>query len=350
MSDLTLATRELFERTVHEQVFMRSPVIEKLLKRNKVTYSGGKTIDSLVDTAEMTELGQAYTPNTALTDEKKDFLAKPSFSWKYYQMPMKYGVDEYTQNITAGDEEQLLDLAAFLVKKGQRGIKLALERMIFNVDPETNTGSETGTADGSKFFQSLLSALDHDVTTYGGLSRTFASATNGYWHGADPEGAYLGVTTSSQGTAYNISMSNIRKWVIPIREYMETPSDLYIMMCPSLFNKFRAEYEARVSFKAGDTQGSTNFDELQFDKYTLASIPYMENGGSGISYMYNWVFMLNLADWELRIHNKRNFEMTEFTWQGDRSNGYDAWLARIMLVGNFICWKPNGSMYLQEVS
>jgi hypothetical protein len=52
----------------------------------------------------------------------------------------------------------------------------------------------------------------------------------------------------------------------------------------------------------------------------------------------------------LRIHTSRDFQMTDFVWQGDRVNGYDKWLARILVAGNLVCWKPNGSMWLNNVT
>ena len=352
LDDLSLATRELFVRSVKHQVFMATPVLEELERRSKVTYSGGKYIERLVDTDEVDDLGQAYTANEALTDGKKDTLEKPRFDFKLYQHPMKYDVDEYLKNHNAGNEEQLLDLASFLVKKSQRGIRLALRNMMYNVNPKTRSGSETGVADGSKFFQSLLSALDHDVTTYGTLSRTLGS-TGGWWCGADPASRPdVSGISSTQNTATNISVANFRKWLIPIEEYMESMSDLYVVMCPTLWNKLRAELEAKGQLKDGLNQEKLKYGIQAFsiDGAQIVKDPYLENGYGTSGTTENWVFILNLNDWEMRIHNDRNFKQTEFKWQGENANGYDYWLARILLSGNMMCWKPNGSMWLQNVS
>jgi len=350
-NDLSLATRELFLRTVKAQTFMRMPVLEELLKRDKITYRGGKYIEALIDIAEMTELGQAYTVNEALTDGKKDMLQKPRFTWKYYQVPLRYDVDEYLQNHTASsDDIKLLDLAEFLTKKAHRGMRLGLRAMMYNVDPMTNTGSETGVGDSSKFFQSFLSALDHDVTTYGNVSRTFGNASTGYWHGSDPTGRPDVVSSSTQNTEYNISIANLRKWLIPIYEYMETPDDLYIVMCPTLWNKLRAELEAYGQFDLDKDSLKYGIQKFWIDGHQCVSDPWLENGYGTSGTTENWVFKLNLADWEMRFHTERNFKMSDFKWQGENTNGYDQWLARLMLAGNFMCWKPNGSMWLQNVS
>ena len=83
-----------------------------------------------------------------------------------------------------------------------------------------------------------------------------------------------------------------------------------------------------------------------FDGHEVVSVPYLQTSST----MKTWVFILNLQYWELRIHNQRNFNMTGFKWQGDVANGYDYWLARIMVQGNLMCWKPNSSMWLSNIS
>jgi hypothetical protein len=352
LNDLSIATRELFVRTVKHQVYMQTPVLEELQRRSQITYSGGKYIERLVDTDEVNSLAQAYTTNEALSDGKKDTLEKPRFLFKLLQQPMKYDVDEYLQNHNASSEEQLLDLASFLVEKSQRGIKLALRNMMYNVTPDGVTGSESGTSDSSKYFSSLISALDHNSGTaknYGNISRSFTN--NAFWMGSDPLGRPDAITSSSQGTATNVSIANFRKWLVPIEQYMEKMSDLYVVMCPTLWNKLRAELEAK-----GQHQ-SLNADKLKYgihqfeiDGAQIVKDPYLEHGYGTGGTTENWVFVLNLRDWELRIHKDRNMKQTEFKWQGEIANGHDYWLARILCSGNLCCWKPNGSMWLNNVS
>jgi hypothetical protein len=339
-ADLTKATRELFIRSLKNQVFRKTPVVEEIMRRNKITYSGGKFIERLVDTDEIDDLMQEYAANTALTDDKKTTLDKPRFTWKYAQLPLRYDVDEYTQNILAGSEEQLLDLADHLVKKGQRATKLWLEKKIFN------NGSTTGVGDNTVTFQSLVSALDSD-TTYGTLTRNLSSGIRDWWQGADPADLTQNITSSSQATETNITISNIRKWVTEtdVSHYMEGVDDITIVMCPTLYNKLRAEMEAKLIYKpSGDTQ-KQGFQKMELDGYTIVSSSFLQTTAT----MKKWVFILNMSDWELRIHSARNFKMTDFKWQGEYANGHDYWLARILISGNFMCWKPNGSMFLSNV-
>lgn len=342
MSDLTDATRELFVRSLKKEVFLRMPFYETLERRGQITFKGGKYIERLTDMDEMDDLAQAYTTNEVLTDEAKDFLAKPRFTWKKFQIPLRYSGDVEIQNADAGNEEQLLDLVDQLVQKAQRAARLKMMKNTFNA------GSVTGRSDTQKEFQSLVSALDHDVT-YGTLTRTLSTNTRNWWQGADPQGLTTGGITSTQGTATNLTISNLRKWIneTSVAHYMEAKSDLLILMCPTLFNKLRAEMESKAIYKGevGDTM-SQGFNKMILDGHTIVDVPYLQESDT----TKLWLFILNMNDWELRISSARNFKMTEFDWQAKYTNGVDYFLSRIFVAGNLICWKPNGNIWLSNVS
>jgi hypothetical protein len=340
-ADLTKATRELFVRSLVDQVYYRTPFIEELQRRRQITHTAGKYIERLIDTDEIDDLMQVYTANSALTDAKKTTLEKPRFTWRLWQLPLRYDVDEELQNVHGGKEITLLNLAKHLVTKGQRACKLWLDKQVFN------NGSTTGIADGTvTSLQSLVSGLDHDVT-YGTISRTWSTGTNDYWQGADPSGLNESVSTSGQGTAYNLTKANIRKWVneTDVAHHMEGADDLMILMCPTLWNKLAAQFEAHLEYKPGSKQ-SQGIRSMIFDGHEIVSVPYLQT----TSTMKTWLFILNLRHWELRIHSMRNMKMTDFKWQGENANGYDYHLARILGQGNLVCWKPNSSMWLSNVS
>lgn len=341
MSDLSNATRELHVRSLVDQVFYQMPVLEELQRRSQITYTGGTTIKRLVDTAEIDDQGQEYTENEPLTDAKTDTLEKPSFNWKKAQLPLRYGVDEELQNVEAMEEIQLLDLAKHLVTKGHRGAKLRLNKQIWN------EGSETAVADSGKKFLSIISALDHD-STYGGLARTFSTNTRDWWQGADPAGLNEVVSSSNQDTAYNLTLFNLRKWIneTSVAHNMEQEDDLYICMCPTLWDKLAAEMESRVGgYKPSDHQRQ-GIRKMDLDGHQVVSVPYLQKSST----TKQWLTILNMRYWELRIHKRRNFKLTDFKWQGDQTNGYDFWLARILWSGNFVCWKPNSSLWLSNVN
>lgn len=342
-SDLTKATRELFIRSLVDEVYMATPVVEELQRRRQVSYKGGTYIERLTDNGTTEDLVQEYVVGMPLVDQKSTSLQKPRFTWKMATMPLRYDVDEYLQNATAGDEEQLLDLVSHLTEKGHDGVRRYLCKKIFN------SGSATGVADGATGFQSLVSALDHDVT-YGTRTRSFSGGTNDSWQGADPAGLNESVTSSSQGTATNLTVANLRKWISEssIAHNMKTANDLYICMCPTLYNKLRAQMEARTVGYPAPANGtaSQKLTKMVLDGHTITSVPYLQT----TSTMKTWVFILNMRYWEMRIHTARNFNMTPFKWQAENSNGYDMWLSRIMWAGNLVCWKPNSSMWLSNVS
>lgn len=339
-ADLTKATRELFVKSLVDQVYMKTPFIEELQRRRQITHSAGKYIERLVDTDEIDDLMQEYTSQQALTDQKKTTLDKPRFTWKLAQMPLRYDVDEELQNVHGGSEITLLNLANHLTTKGQRAVKLWLMKKAFN------TGSTTGVGDSATGPQSLVSALDAD-TTYGTVSRSFSGGTNDWWQGADPSGLGSVITSSTQGTATNFTRDNIRKWVneTDIAHYMEGTDDLMVLCCPTLWNKLAAQMESHLEYKAGMKQ-SQGIRSMVFDGHEIVSVPYLQTSST----MKTWVFILNLRHWELRVHSKRNMKMTAFKWQGENANGYDYWLARILWSGNLVCWKPNSSMFLSNVS
>jgi hypothetical protein len=243
-ADLTKATRELFVRSLVNQVMYRTPIIERLQRQDQITFDGGLDIRRLVDTDTIDDTVQEYTVNEALTDQKKTTLEKPVFKWKYNQMPLRYDADEYTENILTSDSEiQLLDLAEHLVKTGQRDMRRYLETVVFN------KGSTTPHTDSGKPFQSLISALDSD-NTYGTISRSISAGTNDWWQGADPNDLTINISASNQDTATNLTVANTRKWVAEtdVMHYMETPQELSYAMCPTLFNKLRAETESKLIY------------------------------------------------------------------------------------------------------
>lgn len=341
-ADLTKATRSAFDRTLENMVFYQTPVVEEVKRRNQITESGGTTYERLVDTDEIDDLMQEYSANDVLTDEKKTTLEKPHFHRKYAQLPLRYDIDEYTQNIHAGNEEQLLDLAQFLTTKGQRATKLWLSKSIWNKASTTTTNCDT-----AKPFQSIPDALNHDAA-YGNITRTYGT-TGAYWQGADPAALNENIAAagSAQDTATNLTIANLRKWIneTDVAHHMESPEDLYITMCPTLYNKIIAEMEAKVIYKPATYQRQ-GVIKCELDGHQIVSVPYLQKDSETRA----WVTILNMRYWELRMSRMRNFAMTPFEWQGKNANSYDYWLARIMIAGNFMCWKPNANLWLTSVT
>ncbi len=344
MADLNLATRELFIRSLVHEVYQRSPILDDLQKRNQIIVRGGKTIDRNVIKDDLESLAQDYSENDVLTDEAKDQLVKPSFPWKRFQLPLRYSGETEIQNANAGREEQLTDLPRFLAEQAHDGVRLHLMKLIFN------EGSTTGVAQTADQFQSIVSALDFDVS-YGGITRTGASGVANYWQasqatGTTPNPAEGSTLTDVQGTATVMSLANLRTWRIGVQQYTKTKDDLLYVMCPTLFNKVRNELETRNIYRpVGDTSVQ-GFNKMEFDGHNIVDVPYLESSST----MKKWVFILNLRYWTLYINAARNYKMTPFAWQGKYANGHDYYLSRLLVAGNFVCWKPNANLMLTNVT
>ena len=153
-TDLEKATRELFVRSYVDQIHMRTPFLEELQRRHQVTHKAGKYIERLIDTDDVDDLVQTYTVNDSLTDDRKETLEKPRFTWRKSQIPVRWDADEELENFEGDEDTQLLDLSEFLIGKCQKGMRKWFAKQIFN------NGSTTPIADGdTSNWQSLISAL-----------------------------------------------------------------------------------------------------------------------------------------------------------------------------------------------
>jgi hypothetical protein len=350
--NLSTITRDLVRRTIHTQVFRRLAFLDELKKRTQIVTHGGTAITSIADYAEVDDLAQAYSTDEQLTDGEKTTLAKPSWNWKKVQIPMKYDGDVEIQNINAGNEEQLVDLAEYIANKAQRGIKIKLEKMLAQEGTET---FDTDYDDDGKNFNSIVHALLHEDTAttgkYGGLARDISAGLRNWWQGADPGSIFQNVAegtaaSSTQNTAVDLNMASIRKWIIPVQHSIEAKKDLMLVMCPTLYNKFKAELMSYMMYEGATDTANVGFNKMYFDGHQIADWDYLETSST----MKNWVFVLNLATWELHFNSARNFKSTPFKWCGELPGGFDYYLARILLAGNCICTQPNANMFLRNVS
>lgn len=348
--NLAVATRDLIRGGVQEEVYRRMAFIDELQKRKQIITSGGTAISKNVDYAEVDDLAQSYKTGEALTDGEKTMLAKASFNWKKTQIPVKYDGDVEIQNMGAAGDEQLIDLAEYLATKATRGIKLKLEKMIANAGSTITTDyNDTGAN-----FNSMVHALKHVTTTetYGNIARGMTAGKNNWWQGADigqiiqnvPEGT--APAASSQATAVNLTLANLRQWIIPVQHSIRAKKDLMVVMCPTLFNKLKAECQAQMIYEPSKDTANVGFNKMYVDGHQIVDWDYLETSST----MKKWVFIINLDTWELHFNKARNFKMTSFKWAGELPNGYDYYLARILLAGNLCCWQPNANLFLSNVS
>lgn len=333
-SNIQATTRELFLRTIKSQVFMKMPLYARLLLAKKVSWEGGRYISAPVDMAEMDSLTQAYLPAERLTTGRKTMLDTPYFHWKYSQTPSVYDVEEELQN-AGGVGTAPVKFVKFLTRKAHRAARLALYKQMYGI------GTSGTDADHDADFQSVRDALTHDAT-YGHLTRA-TTVTNKWWQGAS-----IGETYADQGDTFTASINTFRRARSAIGVYVEQPADLLCVVGSTIFLNLQSEVEARHIYnRDGSVLAKYGFNTLMLDGVEVVEDPWLRN--SLQTNAHKWFFIFNINDWELRIHPRRSFKFTGYTWQGDKADGYDEWLARIMLAGNLVCWKPNGSIYLSAV-
>lgn len=345
-TNITNSTRDTWLRTVVQEVFLRLPLLAILMEHRRITWRGGKSITKTVVKDDMESLAQSYTVNEGLTGGTKTILAKPQFYWKYFQLPIEYGIEEEIQNHGAPDEVAPVDLVETLTTVAHKSARLKLQSMLYG----DNSGAATDT--GSANFQGLIAALDHSVT-YGTRSRSTTKATGALWQSISLTDAW-----TDQDTATAASISNLRNAVARCRRYRPQNSKLYVICGEAIFQQFQSQVEARHLY---DREGKTGtmakygFKTFDIDGVEFIQESYLTTLGTTVVhnssyYPATWFFIIDPETWELRFHPSRAMKMTGFTWQGDQVGGQDKWLARIMTAGNLVCWQPNANCFLSNVS
>jgi hypothetical protein len=333
-------TRALFLKSIKPQVIMQMPLLARLWMAKKVTWEGGTVIKQPVQKATMASLLQPYVPTDGLNTGAKTLLNDPYFHWKYAQLPVQYNIEQHIQNGGSADTAPV-KLVPFLVKEAVRGMKIGLYRMIYGID---STGTDY---DHKKEFNSCVDALTHD-RTYGHLARstTLDNDTYAAWW----QGASIAASFADQATAITASIASFRKAMAAINTYDQgLPGGKLCCVGPTIFQALQSEVEARHIYnRDGSLLAKYGFNTLMLDGVEIVQDNFLTNAVQ--TNAHKKFFIYTVDDWELRIHPERNINLTPFVWQGDRDGGRDEWLARVMIAGNLVCWKPNGSIYLTNMA
>jgi len=328
-TNLSATTRDLFLSSVHKALFLRIALLARLVDANQVSWEGGENIKAPVDMAEMDDLAQAYTVNETLNSGSKTLLQTPKFGWKYVQVPMKYTVEELVANTGSG-ETQIVNFVEYLAKKGMRGARLKLLEMMY--------AAGSSTCDTDAEFQSVPDALTHDIT-YGNKERA-DTTTNKWWQGASGDGTY-----TDWDTAIAPTINNFRMLADAIALYTEMPGDLLAITSHTNFRRLKSQVEAQRIYNPGRL-AKYGFNSMEIDGIEVVAEPYLEQDSDRKKYF----MLINIPDWEFRVHPSRAFKVTDFKWQGDVPNGLDEFLGRVMLAGNLVCWRPSASLFRSNMS
>jgi hypothetical protein len=327
--NLAHCARELWDRTVENEVLLALPLLAMLKEHQNLTVSG-TALKFTVIMDDLESVAQDYEVNDPLTVGEKTVTQNVQWNWKKTQLPVTYDVDDQIEG--EGDAATApVKVVDTIVEAGQTGMRKHLNTLLYGAAADA----------GKATFQGLRSALTHD-TTYGGLGRLIATPLNTWWQGASLADTYV-----DQAVATVPTMAMLRHAATHCRRHVKPNTRLYCITSEQIYAQFVSQAEARniyttegvrlLKYGFASFMVDTNI-EMVCDSYlTTSSHP-------------TWFFLLNPETWEFRIKPERNFKMTPFKWLGEQANGLDKMLARILVAGNLICRKPNANIYLSNVA
>jgi len=142
------------------------------------------------------------------------------------------------------------------------------------------------------------------------------------------------------------TIANLRACIINVQHSIENKDDLMVVVCPTLFNQFKAECQAQMMYQGATDTAKVGFQKMFIDGHQIADWDYLETSST----MKVWMFLLNLETWELHFNKARNFRMLPFKYAGELPDGHDFYLSRILLAGNLCCWQPDANMLKRNMS
>jgi hypothetical protein len=343
--DLNEVTRKMWLSTVFKQVYMRFPLWNKLVTRRQMKFPGGTALKFTMDTDDIEDLAQDYSPHEGLNGGSKNFLKTAYFPWGYSNIPLVYGVEEELQSGSDTVLNPNGDVVKMMVAKGQEAVRRRAAKWAYGL-PRYDSSGDSAAGETGVFHKGCLSladALTEDIP-YGrdsdGALLTRSSSTNTWYQPAVP--------FSDQTTAKTASIKNFRTALNSIMKYANGPMDLMCITSPDNFDALRAQIEARGYMPEIDGDlAKYGFETIKIDNVPIVKDHFLAedlwDGGTSGTYTNRFMYILNLATWQIRMHPKRSWEQTPFKWQGDVAGGADEWLGRLLFAGQCVCTNPNAN-------
>ena len=331
-TDQSILTRNMFIRTIAEQQFYFSPVYAAMFESGRVNWGGGEQIEKPVDTNSQAgvDLVQEYANgDTPLTNGVRYPLAKVTFGYQKWQIPIEYDVDEWLVNVKGSQDSKLVDLVKTRVANTHKWHRQYLISKAYST-----TSTEADSA-----INSIPLACGHS-RTYGSI--TTSTVANTYWNGAS-----IGNNWTDSSTNYGYSIDTIRRAYDTIVKYRDDAEVRVLCIVPtSAFRKLKREAEGKHIITGEGLLMKYGHNSITIDgKIEITADKWLENAERKTE-----LFMLDVNTWELRMHKDRNFMFTDFEWQANQPGGLDKWTARIMNMGQLICWQPNANLYLDSLT
>jgi len=338
MPNIASSTREMWEASVKDQIYMALPLTAMLFEHKREKVSGTKIQHTVgIDTHE--SLYQAYSVNDPLTSGDKTILALANWLWKKSQVPVEYNADEEIQNQGADQATAPIDLIEAKVASAQEGMRRGLNSAFWTAPASPYEGATL------KNFQGIQGALLHDIV-YGGITRTIGSTLATYWQGASLADDY-----ADAATAVTPSIPNLRRMIQIVRRHRPNNEKLYAIMDEKNHAAFKAQVQASITYP---DSGSKNLKKYGFDTFTIDGVEMVCDSwldtNSGYATTYKYFALLNPATWVLHIHPDRNMKLRPFKWQGEGVNGLDKYVARALVAGNLVCTQPNANMFKSNMA
>lgn len=332
-TDLSNMTREAFVGSFVDEVMLQIPLTAMLLEERRVNWNGGTKIQDNVVMATGESNVQMYKAGTGLAVKSKTYTQSIEFGWKLGTSPISYDVDTEIQNQLASSDVKKGDVVKNMTKQGQMGVKLALN---------TQFHASTAAGDSGTDFQSVPEAAGHN-RTYGGFASGTTAAATKWWNGAS-----IAESFADMATAFALSLDNIRKARACAMRYgnVKANQKFYLYLPEGLYSKLIGLVEASHTKIATGSLAKYGFTSVVL----YDNIEVVQDSWMTLNSQTGYMYLVNPASFELRIHPSRPFNITPFEWQGKIAGGTDSMLARILFAGNLVCWQPNSNMVKSNVS
>ncbi len=379
--DLIASTREYMDKTWRSMVSYGMPLFYRLQERDQFV-PGGIEFKQVYQAADFDSLVQEYGPNDGLRGGSKQLLKTPKWMISKMQCPVEITDDVEIMNDGAGPNEiQIVDLSKRYGDAAIKALKTTWNQRMYGCATDTEIDERHTLVQG---IPSALFPPTSGVTvgsTYGGIGRT--TSANREWAAADYANTY---------TSYTLSQAVLDGWINQVMYFNDNPTDLLILMGPTLWDALAQEFRSNQFYKGYATMAEQGFESMKYNGIEIAKDLALDrmtptglanfgtsngkilhksavtavgsstsaglfgdatyNGSSG--YLgSSMVFILDLKTWHVRYYSKGGegpFELGDFFDQSKVDNGKEVKLARAKWKGNLTCDAPNRNMARANVA
>lgn len=361
------------------------PFFYRLLERQQFI-AGGIEYKQIYQAADFDSLVQEYGPNDGLTGGSKKLLKTPKWMVSKMQCPVEIDDDIEIMNANPS-ETQIVDLGQKYGMAAIQAIKIRAAQRLYGCATDTEKSERHTLCQGLGSALFPPTAAASAGSTYAGIARTTSAHLE--WSAADYANTY---------TAYAINQYNLDVWLDSVATYNENPTDMLILMGPTLYNQLKLEFRTLGVYVGKAQIGKQGFESMEYNGVEIAKDPMLDRmtstglkGVAGTSNGYilhqasvtaegastsagllgdatyngsaaytgtSFVFVLDLNTWHVQYRKKTNsdgkeeapFELGDFFDQSKVIGGKETKMARAKWKGNITCDAPNRNMVRANVA